>query len=72
MIVFAADKLCWPRDPHRPACWSVLDSTLADDAFGSNIIKGDMMQDRPRWLHSGAVLDPKEDIRKMVDAFMKE
>ncbi|KAF2229655.1 hypothetical protein EV356DRAFT_455421, partial [Viridothelium virens] len=71
-IVFAADKLCWPAKPRRPACWAVLDSTLASDAFGPETDRGDMMHDRPRWLNSGTVIGPVRDLKTMFKAFTKD
>ncbi|KAF1838434.1 hypothetical protein BDW02DRAFT_565033 [Decorospora gaudefroyi] len=69
-ILFGPDKLCWPIDYSRPACWAVPPSPLHPDAFGpyTDKIMGDMPHARPRWLNSGTILGPVNDVRTMLRA----
>lgn len=52
-IVFNNDKICWPIDWSRPACWAVPISDLDPQAFGPET--GVTLEERnqPRWLNSG-------------------
>lgn len=68
-IVFGPDKICWPENPVRAACWAVPDSTLPRWAFGPETDSGKFRQhNRPRWLNSGTILGPIGDLRKLFKA----
>merc|ERR1711881_671012 len=65
-IIFGPDKMCWPEDPRRPACWGVPESTLDAKAFGPDTDQfADPQLVRPRWLNSGTILGPAKDMRKL-------
>lgn len=66
-ILFGPDKVCWPYDLRRAACWAVPMSPLSPDAFGpyTDTWQGDMMHARPRWLNSGTIMGPASDMLYM-------
>lgn len=68
-IFFGADKVCWPIDWRRPACWAVPDAPHMDkNEFGPFTDNGDMTFNRPRWLNSGTILGPIKEVREMFQA----
>ncbi|KAI4705454.1 hypothetical protein J4E81_000336 [Alternaria sp. BMP 2799] len=68
-ILFGPDKVCWPEDVLRLACWVVPDSPLHPDAFGPYTDGwGDMNHARPRWLNSGTIIGPAGEMREMFRA----
>jgi hypothetical protein len=69
-IFWGPDKICWPIDPAEPRCWAVPASSLGPDAFGPS--NGDFAFADPRWLNSGTVIGPIDDMRKFIDATMAE
>jgi hypothetical protein len=68
-ILFGPDKTCWPDDERRAACWAVPDSSLAADIFGPATDSW-MVLNRPRWLNSGTIMGPAQDMRAMFAATM--
>ncbi|EFX05135.1 hypothetical protein CMQ_1771 [Grosmannia clavigera kw1407] len=64
-ILFGADKLCWPVDFRRPACYAVPETGLPDDAFG---LGDDITNSQPRWLNSGTIIGPVSTMRAMFAA----
>jgi hypothetical protein len=68
-VVFGHDKLCWPMDAERPACWAVPDATGSPYAFGPYTDKGgDPLTWRARWLNSGTIMGPVGDVRDVFNA----
>ncbi|KAB8337305.1 hypothetical protein FH972_021606 [Carpinus fangiana] len=68
-IVFGPDKICWPENPKRFACWAVADSTLPRWAFGPETDSGKWRHlNRPRWLNSGTIIGPLGDVRDLFQA----
>lgn len=68
-IVFGPDKICWPEDLKRFACWAVADSILPRWAFGPETDSGKWRHlNRPRWLNSGTIVGPLGDIRDLFQA----
>jgi hypothetical protein len=69
-ILFGADKICWPVDWRRLACWAVpTNTTLPRHAFG--VEDGSMPKNQPRWLNSGTIMGPVGDMRQMVAATLE-
>jgi hypothetical protein len=71
-VFWGPDKLCWPVDHNEPRCWAAPKSTLGDKAFGPKTGNGDMVFADPRWLNSGTVIGPVDDLRDLIDATMDE
>lgn len=69
-ILYGPDKMCWPLDFGRPACWAVPEPPISPFAFGP-ATDTDMQHARPRWLNSGTVLGPASDLRKLFKATEK-
>ncbi|EXF76973.1 hypothetical protein CaCOL14_006352 [Colletotrichum acutatum] len=69
-IFFGADKVCWPVDWRRPACWAVPPVPNMDGhEFGPLTNTGeDMAFNHPRWLNSGTIIGPIKEIREMFRA----
>lgn len=68
-IIFGPDKICWPEIPSRAACWAVPNSTLPYYAFGPETDSGRFRdQYRPRWLNSGTIMGPVNDVRDLLAA----
>ena len=66
-ILFGPDKICWPVDQRRPACWAVpTDTGIPRGAFGMD--DGDMPHNQPRWLNSGTIMGPVSDMRQFIAA----
>ena len=68
-ILFGPDKTCWPDDERRAACWAAPNSTLAGHVFGPATDSW-MVPNRPRWLNSGTIMGPAQDMRAMFAATM--
>jgi len=72
-VLFGPDKICWPEDPRRAACWAVPDSTLPPYVFGPDTDTGKWRDhNRPRWLNSGTIMGPIGDVRKLLNATKEE
>ena len=53
-VIFGPDKVCWPGDQSRVACWAAPNSTLDPHAFGKETDSRHFdVNNRPRWLNSG-------------------
>lgn len=71
-IVFGPDKICWPVDFSRPACWAVPFSPLPETAFGSRVNDTeDRSKNQARWLNSGTVLGSAQDLRDVFRATLE-
>jgi hypothetical protein len=63
-ILLGPDKLCWPMDDRRPACWAVPEDVgIPNNAFGKGS-PGDIQRRLPRWLNSGTIIGPVDDMRE--------
>lgn len=73
-IFFSPDKVCWPDDLRRPACWAVPASSLSPYAFGPYTDQSleDMPHARPRWLNSGTIMGPVGEMREMFLATQRK
>lgn len=68
-VIFGPDKICWPEDVTRPACWAVPDSTLSRWAFGPETDSRKWRHhNRPRWLNSGTIVGPLAHVRQICEA----
>lgn len=68
-VLFGPDKICWPEDATRTACWAVPESHLPRWAFGPETDSQKFrFHNRPRWLNSGTILGPAEDVRAVFRA----
>lgn len=71
-VVFGPDKICWPVDFSRPACWAVPTSPLPETAFGSRVTdKEDRDRNQARWLNSGTVLGSAQDLKEVFAATLE-
>ena len=66
-VIFGHDKLCWPTDWRRPACWVVPEASDPKKAYGP-MTDADPGRARARWLNSGTVLGPVDDVRDIFRA----
>lgn len=66
-VIFGHDKICWPEDPKRPACWAVPEASDPKYAFGPYTDENASVN-RPRWLNSGTVIGPVSDTRDIFRA----
>lgn len=64
-IIFGPDKICWPIDFSRPACWAVPQAHLPRYAFGPRTAGNNEEQHMPKWLNSGTILGPVQDLRDL-------
>lgn len=71
-VIWGPDKICWPIDWAEPRCWAVPSSNLPPDIFGPKSGNGDMIYNDPRWLNSGTVIGPIDDMRALITATMEE
>lgn len=67
-VLFGPDKLCWPEDPNRAACWAVPESWVSQHAFGPDTDYGIRDHNRARWLNSGTILGPARELRNVFAA----
>ncbi|THX20574.1 hypothetical protein D6D17_00575 [Aureobasidium pullulans] len=65
-VIFGPDKICWPIDFSRPACWAVPHTGLSPTAFGPEENDERETHNEPRWLNSGTIMGPIQD---MIDVF---
>ncbi|KAI4741109.1 hypothetical protein E4T50_08482 [Aureobasidium sp. EXF-12298] len=65
-VIFGPDKICWPIDFSRPACWAVPHTGLSPTAFGPEPNDFRETHNEPRWLNSGTIMGPIQD---MIDVF---
>ncbi|KAK4496770.1 hypothetical protein PRZ48_012753 [Zasmidium cellare] len=72
-IVFGPDKICWPVDFSRPACWAVPTSPLPQSVFGTPPNgTDDRDKNQARWLNSGTVLGNAQDMKDVFAATLEE
>ncbi|KAK3674042.1 hypothetical protein LTR78_006245 [Recurvomyces mirabilis] len=68
-IIFGAGKRCAPNQLHTVACYSMPDSPLPDDLYGSNtdtiMGRNKYTSLKQRYLNSGYIIGPVGDLRKM-------
>ena len=67
-IVIGPDKVCWPVDFSRPACWAVPGTTLSRYAFGPQSHNGRDDNNDPKWLNSGTIIGPAQDLKEFLQA----
>lgn len=67
-VVFGPDKICWPIDFSRPACWAVPHVPLDRYAWGPNTSDHRENHNEPRWLNSGTIMGPIQDLKDMFQA----
>lgn len=67
-VLFGPDKLCWPGDGSRAACWAVPDSWMGNYSFGPDTDRGIIEHNRARWLNSGTIMGPAREIRDVFAA----
>ena len=70
-IIFGPDKICWPIDFSRPACWAVPIPDMPEYAFGPQTAQGREEMNMPRWLNSGTIMGPALDLREMFRATLE-
>ncbi|KAK3670754.1 hypothetical protein LTR78_009326 [Recurvomyces mirabilis] len=70
--IFGPDKICWPIDFSRPACWAVPRGALPEYTFGPRTDHGPEEFNIPRWLNSGTILGPASDLRTLFRATIAE
>ncbi|KAK9462443.1 uncharacterized protein V1516DRAFT_621540, partial [Lipomyces oligophaga] len=73
LVVFGADKKCWPNKADTPACAGVPESPLPSDSYGDrtddptvsteNIHEYDTH--RPRWLNSGNIIGSASTLQEI-------
>ena len=64
-ILFGPDKLCWPVDYNRPACWAVPEAPLPEYVIGPCTADGRLVLNMPKWLNSGTIMGPVEDLKEL-------
>lgn len=69
-ILFGPDKICWPIDFSRPACWAVPQVPLEEGAFGPPSSRDEA--NMPRWLNSGTIMGPLSDMQDMFRATLEQ
>jgi hypothetical protein len=68
-ILFGPDKVCWPGDWRRPACWAAPPAAnIPEGALGGG--DDDLMHHHPQWLNSGTIMGPVRDMRHLYAATM--
>jgi len=65
-VIFGPDKLCWPIDYSRPACWAVDPGNLDPYAFGPQTSSEHEELTHPRWLNSGTIMGTTQEL---IDVF---
>jgi len=71
-IVFGPDKICWPIDFSRPACWAAPLGSMATKAFGPRTSSERESLNLPRWLNSGTVIGPIQDLKDLFDVTLHD
>lgn len=70
-VIFGHDKLCWPMEFRRPACWAVPTPLNGEYAFGPNTDRGDPLWANAVWLNSGTIMGPVGDVRDVFLATLE-
>jgi hypothetical protein len=72
-VVFGPDKICWPVDFSRPACWAVPQGTFPETTFGPKSTKKDERDKNvAQWLNSGTIMGPAKDMREVFRATLQD
>lgn len=71
-VLFGPDKICWPIDYSRPACWAVPESNLPYFSFGPQTGNGRRELNHPIWLNSGTIMGPVQDLMNVFNATLDE
>jgi hypothetical protein len=66
-VIFGHDKICWPMNYERPACWAIPESSDPRSAYGPKT-DSDPPHGRARWLNSGTVMGPVDHVRDIFKA----
>lgn len=69
-VVFGPDKICWPEDYMRPACWAIPQSTMPKWSFGPHTDSAAGFYARARWLNSGTIIGTVGDMREVFKGAM--
>jgi hypothetical protein len=69
-VVFGPDKLCWPVDFSRTACWAIPEVPQDDDIYGPRFEINNRNKNPARFLNSGTILGPLEDMKEVFRATM--
>lgn len=71
-VFWGPDKVCWPMGNEEPRCSAAPPSTLDRFAFGPKSWNGDVDFADPRWLNSGTMIGPVNDVRSVFNATLAE
>lgn len=72
-VIFGPDKICWPVDFTRPACWAVPQGTFTEASFGPKSTRRDERDKNvAMWLNSGTVMGPAQDMRDVFRATLED
>lgn len=71
-VLFGPDKICWPVDYSRPACWAVPESNMPYFSFGPQTGNGRRELNHPIWLNSGTIMGPVQDLMDVFNATLEE
>ena len=71
-VLFGPDKICWPVDFSRPACWAVPESNLPYYAFGPQTNSGRRELNHAIWLNSGTIMGPVQDLLEVFRATLED
>ena len=69
-LLFAADKICWPRAYFDAGCWAVPDTPMPKNQYGPDTDHS-MTMNRPKWLNSGTLIGPIGHMRDLFNATME-
>ena len=64
-VIFGPDRYCWPMQAEHPACWAV------PQPPGPRMSYGPREDSRPRFLNSGTIMGPVEDVRDIFRETLK-
>ena len=56
----------------RPACWAVSNTNLDEYAFGPETAGPLQSRSQPRWLNSGTIIGPAQDLKDLFQATLAE
>ncbi|KAF5640044.1 uncharacterized protein FTJAE_4591 [Fusarium tjaetaba] len=67
-LLWGTDKGCWPESETDPRCWLVPFSVQPRLTWGPKTDTGDLQDSDSRFLNSGTVIGPLDDLLKFIDA----
>ncbi|KAF5572329.1 hypothetical protein FPANT_13173 [Fusarium pseudoanthophilum] len=67
-LLWGTDKGCWPESETDPRCWLLPFSAQSRLTWGPETDTGDLQYSDSRFLNSGTVIGPLDDLRKFIDA----